>query len=132
MGNMTFIFVPQVCFSDEFMTSMARIKNVEARKQVVSHLGRLSGGWRLNQEKRAPNMNGALSQVLKLHAVDGSLNLAWSVNIMRENSEHIQVLKVWDVLPLSEIPKLSKRLATEFGNYTPTTLNQCTSRRVEG
>ncbi|CAL5368945.1 unnamed protein product [Camellia sinensis] len=35
----------KVCFSDDFKKSMARIKNVEVRKEVLSLLEKLSSGW---------------------------------------------------------------------------------------
>ncbi|KAL7231117.1 hypothetical protein ACSBR2_009396 [Camellia fascicularis] len=123
----------KVCFSDDFKKSMARIKNVEVRKEVLSLLEKLSSGWRLHHEKdKVLDMNGTSSELLELYKVNGLLNLAWSVDIVKENSEDVQVLKVWDILPLSDIPKLANCLDTVFGNYTVDFMNRCKCKRFEG
>ncbi|CAL5324119.1 hypothetical protein CsSME_00003082 [Camellia sinensis var. sinensis] len=123
----------KVCFSDDFMKSMARIKNLEVRKEVLSLLDRLSNGWRLNRQKdKVLHMNGASSELLELYKVNGLVNLAWSVDIERENSKDFQVLKVWDILPSSEIPKLANHLDTFFGNYTVAFMNRCKCKKIEG
>ncbi|KAF5960733.1 hypothetical protein HYC85_001942 [Camellia sinensis] len=123
----------KVCFSDDFKKSMARIKNVEVRKEVLSLLEKLSSGWQLHHEKdKVLDMNGTSSDLLELDKVNGSLNLAWSVDIVKENSEDVQVLKVWDILPLSDIPKLANCLDTVFGNYTVNFMNRCKCKRFEG
>ncbi|CAL5368944.1 unnamed protein product [Camellia sinensis] len=77
-------------------------------------------------------MNGTSSELLELDKVNGLLNLAWSVDIVKENSEDVQVLKVWDILPLSDIPKLANCLDTVFGNYTVDFMNRCKCKRFEG
>ncbi|CAL5365925.1 unnamed protein product [Camellia sinensis] len=123
----------KVCFSDDFKKSMARIKNVEVRKEVLSLLEKLSSGWRLHHEKdKVLDMNGTSSELLELYKVNGLLNLAWSVDIVKENSEDVQVLKVWDILPLSDIPKLANCLDTVFGNYTVDFMNRCKCKRFGG
>lgn len=127
--SITLLFIPQVCFSDDFIKSMAGIQNTEFRKQVLSILEKLSGGWRLNGCSRIVNENGAVCQI---YEVNGFLRIAWSVDIMTENSEDVQVLKIWDVVPFVEIPKLIVRLAHEFENYTAKTIIQCKYERLEG
>ncbi|XAR73623.1 hypothetical protein NMG60_11007658 [Bertholletia excelsa] len=123
----------KVCFSNDFLKSMNSIKNVEVKKEVISLVQRLSSGWRLNyQEDGFPNWNGTSLELLELYKVNGLLSLAWTVDIVRENSKQLQVLKVWDVLPLYEIPQLAKRLDTIFGNYTVDTMKRCKSKRLQG
>ncbi|KAH7853124.1 hypothetical protein Vadar_033555 [Vaccinium darrowii] len=123
----------KVCFSDDFMISISRIKNVGVCKEVLSIIQKLSSGC--HQHRKAKSLKktgGTSSQLLKLYKVNGSLNLIWSVDIVTESSKDIQVLKVWDVLPMAEIPKLSKRLDTLFGNYTLDKMNRCKCRSFEG
>jgi hypothetical protein len=36
-----------------------------------------------------------------------------------------QVLKIWDILPAEDIPKLIKRLDSMFGKYTDDFINHC-------
>ncbi|KAH7851793.1 hypothetical protein Vadar_016547 [Vaccinium darrowii] len=124
----------KVCFSDNFVQSNSKIKNVDIRKEVLYIIQRLSSGW--HQHRKVNNilkrMGGTSSQLLELCAVNGFLNLIWSVDIVRENSKDIQVLKFWDVLPMAEIPRLAKCLDTLFGNYTVDKMNRCKYRRFEG
>ncbi|XP_057492289.1 uncharacterized ATP-dependent helicase C29A10.10c-like isoform X1 [Actinidia eriantha] len=124
----------KVCFGDDFMKSMAGIKNIGVRKEVLSLLKKLSSGWRIHDHNdRFLDMNnGASSQLLKLYKINGSLNLAWSVEISRKKSKDVQVLKVWDVLLLSEIPKLTQCLDALFGNYTEEIMNRCKCKKLEG
>ena len=116
------------------MKSMAGIKNIDVRKEVLSLLKKLSSGWRIHDHKdRFLDMNnGTSSQLLKLYKINGSLNLTWSVEILRKKSKDVQVLKVWDILPLSEIPKLTKCLDALFGNYTEEIMNRCKCKKLEG
>uniref|UniRef100_A0A5B6ZAC3 Helicase MAGATAMA 3 n=1 Tax=Davidia involucrata TaxID=16924 RepID=A0A5B6ZAC3_DAVIN len=123
----------KVCFSDDFFKTMARIEDIKIREEVLSLLTKLSSGWRLPQKDRILNdLNGTSSQLLELYKVNGLRNLVWTIDIIRENSKYIQVLKVWDILPLSKIPKLAKRLDNLFGKYTADTMNRCICKCVEG
>ncbi|KAH7852474.1 hypothetical protein Vadar_025206 [Vaccinium darrowii] len=122
----------KVCFSDDFMKSITRIKNVSVHKEVLSILQRLSSGW--HQHRKAnilKKIGGTSSALLELHSVNGLLNLIWSVDIETESSKDIQVLKVWDILPMAEIPKLATRLDTLFEKYTVDKMNRCKCRSSE-
>jgi hypothetical protein len=114
----------QVFFNNDFQNSMARTSNVETRKKVLSLLAKLSSGWR--------RPHGTSSQLLETYKVDGQLNLVWTVDILKEDSYHIQVMKVWDVVPLSDISRLENHLDIIFGSYTADKLHRCKQRRVEG
>ncbi|KAL7246356.1 hypothetical protein ACSBR2_001463 [Camellia fascicularis] len=94
-------------------------------RRDMNSLEKLSGGWRLQHEKdKVLDMNGTSSKLLELYKVIGLLNLAWSVDIVRENSKDIQVLKVWDIIPLFNIPKLANCLNTVFRNHTVDFMNR--------
>lgn len=45
---------------------------------------------------------------------------------------YIQVLKIWDVLPLEDIPKLIRRLESIFCKYTDDFINLCNEKFVDG
>ncbi|KAK2967368.1 hypothetical protein RJ640_027034 [Escallonia rubra] len=123
----------QVCFGDEFCNSMVRIKDVEIRKKVVSLLLKLSNGRRKpSWEKTDSNIAGVSSQLLEQYNVNGYLSLIWSVDVLKEASMHIQVIKVWDILPVYKIPDLARQLNIRFGNYIPNTIKLCKYRRVKG
>lgn len=59
------------------------------------------------------------------------LYVVWTVDIVK-NEEYIQVLKVWDILPLSEIPKLARRLDNIFAMYTDEYMDLCKMKCIEG
>ncbi|XP_059643476.1 uncharacterized protein LOC132285325 [Cornus florida] len=123
----------KVCFSNNFLRTMARIRNLETSQEVLSLLTKLSSGWRLPQEDRIlSDMNGISSELLEQYNVSGLLNLIWSVCILDENSKYIQAIKVWGLLPLSEIPELAKHLDVSFGNLTVVTMRRCKCKHVEG
>ncbi|KAL6959710.1 hypothetical protein U1Q18_039863 [Sarracenia purpurea var. burkii] len=122
----------KVRFGDDFMKSFAGIKSAEVRKEVVSLLEKLSTGWRLHRKFGIFKVKGICSQLVELYKVNEFLSLAWSIDIARDNSKYIQILKVWDVLQPSETPKLAKCLDTLFGNYTVETVSRCKCRSLEG
>ncbi|XP_028125769.1 uncharacterized protein LOC114322616 isoform X1 [Camellia sinensis] len=121
----------KVCFGEDFRKSMTGIKNIEIRKKVLSLLQNLSSGLHQNKNK-VLNLNGTSSQLLEVHQVNEFLNLIWSIDIVRENSKDIQVIKVWDILPSAKIPKLAEHFDDLFGNYTVDKMNHCKCRRLEG
>ncbi|KAF3974968.1 hypothetical protein CMV_001742 [Castanea mollissima] len=43
-----------------------------------------------------------------------------------------QVLKIWDIAPIEDIPKLVKRLDSIFGKYTDDFINRCQEKCLEG
>jgi hypothetical protein len=114
----------QVFFDNDFQNSIARTSNVETRKKVLSLLAKLSSGWH--------QPHGTSSQLLVAYKVDGQLNLVWTVDILKEDSYHIQVMKVWDVVPLSDITRLVNHLYTIFESYTADKVHRCQQRHVEG
>ncbi|KAJ7000259.1 hypothetical protein NC653_010898 [Populus alba x Populus x berolinensis] len=122
-----------VFFSDDFRRSAARVRNVRICKEVLSLLAKLSNGWRQRQSRRKMMVhNGTSSPLIEQYNVSGQLNMVWTVDILQENSFCIQVLKVWDILPSSDIPKLASRLDTLFRNYTEEQMNRCLYKCMEG
>ncbi|KAB5560828.1 hypothetical protein DKX38_005785 [Salix brachista] len=114
----------KVCFSDDFRRSMARVKNVRISNEVLSILAKLSNGWRQRQSRR--------KRRVMVHNICGQLNMIWTVDILQENSSYIQGLMVWDILPSSDIPKLTRSLDTIFRNYTEEQMNSCLYKCMEG
>ena len=82
-------------------------------------------GINLSKWKKLFYHHGTSSQLLEQYKVNGLLNLVWMVDILEENSYYIQILKVWDILPLSEMPRLANRLDVLFENYTVDKMNHC-------
>ncbi|XP_076911042.1 helicase sen1-like [Bidens hawaiensis] len=119
----------KVLFSDDFRKSFGKLRFSRMKKVVLNLLLKLSGGWR--PKKTSVDMPcEKSSQVLKKFKVEG-MYVICSVDIIKE-VEYLQVLKVWDILPLEEIPKLTKRLENIFSAYTDDYINRCTSKCLEG
>ncbi|XP_055961523.1 uncharacterized protein LOC126676427 [Mercurialis annua] len=122
----------KVCLSDDFRNSAAKL-NSENCREVIALLGKLSSGLHQPDDQRQTNFQeGNSSEILKKYNVNDNLNLMWTVDVTKENSNLIQVLKIWDILPLSAIPDLEKRLDSIFGNYTVDKMKRCKHKCVEG
>lgn len=91
---------------------------------------KLSSGWRQSHEEKV--YAGTSGQLLEKYEVDGLLNLIWTVDILQENSQHVQIIKIWDIVLLSDVPKLAMRLDIIFGSYTVQKMNRCKQRSAEG
>ncbi|PWA91974.1 uvrD-like Helicase, ATP-binding domain, P-loop containing nucleoside triphosphate hydrolase [Artemisia annua] len=103
----------KVLFSDDFRRSFGKLTCNRLKKLVLNLLLKLSGGWRP-----------------KSRSVEG-LYIICTVDIIKE-CKYIQVLKVWDILPLEDIAKLTKRLDIIFSAYTEEYINRCTTKCLEG
>ncbi|KAK3023947.1 hypothetical protein RJ639_044710 [Escallonia herrerae] len=120
--------LPSVLFSDNFGKSFSRLKSVETKNLCLLLLSKLSSGWR-------PKSNVGIScesssNILRKFKV-GELYIVCSVDIVKE-SWFIQALKVWDILPLQDIPKLVKHLDNIFRMYTEEYLTRCAVKLHEG
>ncbi|KAF8398801.1 hypothetical protein HHK36_014660 [Tetracentron sinense] len=84
-----------------------------------------------SHKQRNLNFVDGTSQSLEQYTVNGLLKLVWTIDVLEENSNYIQVLKVWDILPSPNIPELAKHLNILFGNYTVANMNRCKFECVE-
>ncbi|XP_057546420.1 uncharacterized protein LOC130826185 isoform X2 [Amaranthus tricolor] len=117
----------KVTFSNEFKQSISSIKSVKAQKRVQNLLRKIADGWR-----QSITDDGATHELLVIYKVDKTLNLAWTVDILEEESSYIQVIKVWDVLPDSKVPDLAKNLSILFEGYSVNFINLCKYKSYEG
>ena len=111
---------------------MASIKNTESHQRMLDLLEKLSSGWRQTAEQENHIVVDGSSGLLEVYPVNDFLNLLWSIDIVKENSHFIQVLKVWDILPLLDIPKAVQNLETLFGEYNVNKLRRCKYQCLEG
>ncbi|CAL2229728.1 unnamed protein product [Prunus armeniaca] len=123
----------KVWFANEFRNSIAEIKDTDIRQDVISLVKKLSNGWRQSHNDKVIIVHGGTSaELLETYEVNELLYLIWSVEIHKQNSDFVQVMKIWDIVLLSEIPKLTQRLDIIFGNYTIDKMNRCKHRRFDG
>ncbi|KAI4357246.1 hypothetical protein L6164_001207 [Bauhinia variegata] len=119
----------KVLFSDNFLKSFKMLHSQRIKKSVITLLLRLSTGWR-PRRRNTDSLRVGSSQILKQVKVEG-LYVICGADIEKE-SRYTQVLKIWDVLPLEEIPKLVKRLDGIFGRFTDDFICRCMEKCFEG
>ncbi|KAJ8629370.1 hypothetical protein MRB53_022693 [Persea americana] len=117
----------KVLFSDDFRKSFSKLKSLQTRKAVIQVLLRLADGCR----PKSKNVGFPDAFQFAKQCRVRELYVVWMVDIVK-NEEYIQVLKVWDILPLSEIPKLARRLDSIFAMYTDEYIDLCKMKRIEG
>ncbi|KAG7986340.1 hypothetical protein I3843_03G074500 [Carya illinoinensis] len=124
----------KISFNNDFGRSIERISDAEIRQDVFSMLAKLASGWRRPQEERGLIvLDGISSQLLEIYNVKDEKNyLVWTVDILKKDENYIQVMKVWDVVPLSDVTKLAKHLDILFESYTVDKMQKCKHRSVEG
>lgn len=112
---------------------MSNIQNIEIRKETLSHLTKLSNGlrWPCNDKSRIV-IDGKSAQLVELCKVNCMNYIVWSVDVVKVHSSYSQVLKVWDMLPLSKIPNLLKDMNYSFGSYNMDLMYLCTFKKLEG
>lgn len=117
-------------FTNTFLERLTSIESLHARNQVISLLVKLSNGWRQLRKTNKNTLNNThgICDMLEAYNLDGGLYLVWSVDIVYENSLCVQVLKVWDILPLSQIQQCAKSLEQVFGNYTLDMIKRCQTK----
>ncbi|KAL7163145.1 hypothetical protein ACSBR2_039278 [Camellia fascicularis] len=119
----------KVFFSENFRKSFGKLTSVRIKKSVMNLLLKLSSGWR-PKKKNVDSVCESSAQILKKFMVEG-LYVVCTIDIVKDLI-YKQVLKVWDILPLEEIPKLVKRLDGMFAMYTDDYIDHCKQKCVEG
>ena len=125
---------PQVLFSDDFLKSFQKLKSAQTKKSVINLLLKISCGWR---PKKLSVVCESSSQILKQFKVKGlyivcanDMEKEWG-DIAKE-LKYIQVLKIWYIAPIEDIPILVKRLDSMFEKYTDDFINRCQEKCLEG
>ncbi|XP_042505284.1 uncharacterized protein LOC122081929 isoform X2 [Macadamia integrifolia] len=116
----------KVLFSENFRKSFGKLKSMQKKKAVINLLLRLSSGWRPKKTNIDPTCDSSVNLVKQFKT--GNLYIVCSVDI----KSYMQVLKIWDILPLEEIPKLVKRLDNVFVAFTDDFVNRCKVKRMDG
>lgn len=128
MSNFLTVYL-KVLFSDNFRKSFQRLKPSNIKKLAINVLLKLASGWR----PKKVNVDLACessSYIMKQFKVE-KYYVVCSVDIIKD-SIYSQVLKVWDILPMAETPKLLKKLDSIFSMYTADFINHCNTKLLEG
>uniref|UniRef100_A0A803KZ70 UvrD-like helicase ATP-binding domain-containing protein n=2 Tax=Chenopodium quinoa TaxID=63459 RepID=A0A803KZ70_CHEQI len=119
----------KVLFSDNFVKSFSKLPSTRAKKSVMNLLVKLSNGWRPKKIKADPVCESSV-QIVKQYKVEGRYIIC--TNDIMKDSVYVQMLKIWDVLPLEDVSKLVKRLDSIYGAFTDDFLSCCKERSLEG
>ncbi|GFP95814.1 tpr and ankyrin repeat-containing protein 1 [Phtheirospermum japonicum] len=119
----------KVLLSENFRKSFQKLKPSNVKKLVINVLLKLASGWR----PKKVNVDWTCESspyIVKQFKVE-KYYVVCSVDIIKD-SIYLQVLKVWDILPMAETPKLLKRLECIFAMYTDDFINHCNTKLLEG
>lgn len=115
-----FFSVQQVWLSEEFLKSLETIVDCEVNKRVMSFLEKLSNGEELQQEVEIESKN-----LFRQQEIDDGLSLIWAIDIIKKNNHHVQVLKIWQVLPSSDVSRAIEHLEKHYKRYTKVKIKRC-------
>ncbi|KAJ6813050.1 uncharacterized protein M6B38_145180 [Iris pallida] len=114
----------KVLVSNDFRRSFVGIKSNLTKKIILGLLWKLSCGWRPKRRSLY------LSMYVKQFRVQG-LTVVCTTDVVKENN-YIQVMKVWDVLTLMDVPKLLQRLEHMMSLFDPIYVKYCMADKFEG
>lgn len=116
-------------FSGSFTKSFKKLET-ETQTLVLLFLSKLANGWRPKRVNSVVSSENSTKKILKQYKI-GAYYILCSVDISKE-LWYIQTLKVWEILPLQDIPKMIKRLEHIFRMYTEDYISRCSKKCVEG
>ncbi|XP_010246024.1 PREDICTED: uncharacterized protein LOC104589404 isoform X2 [Nelumbo nucifera] len=119
----------KILFSDNFKKSFISLRTLLCKQLVIGFLLKLANGWRPKRTYPYP-LCPSLSKIVKLYRVHGLYVICTTDTIKR--SKFIQVLRVWDVLALVDIPKLMDELENMVSLCTDRYIELCSNEKHEG
>ncbi|PHT64507.1 hypothetical protein T459_31661 [Capsicum annuum] len=120
----------KVVFSENFRKSFRKLASSCLRKYVLTLLVKLASGWR-PKRKNVELVCESSNQVVNQFKVAEGRYIVCTVDIQKEII-YTQVLKVWDILPLEEVPAFLRRLDALFLMYTYEFIGLCKAKYFEG
>ncbi|KAF8025761.1 hypothetical protein BT93_F2560 [Corymbia citriodora subsp. variegata] len=127
----------RVFFSDNFVESFRKLMSHRTKRSIMNLLSKLAGGRR-PEESNVGLSPKSCSHMVKQFEVEG-LYVLCTVDILEEPQtlkicelRYIQILKIWDVLPLRDAMKLVERLGIEFKAYADDFVSRCNEKCLEG
>ncbi|XP_004298033.1 PREDICTED: uncharacterized protein LOC101303608 [Fragaria vesca subsp. vesca] len=109
--------------------SFKKLTLVCLQKSVPHLLLNLSSGWR-PKKQNFETVCGSSSMILKKFKVEGLYSVC--TNDTAKDLHYVQVLNIWDILFLEDIPKLINRLDSIFIQYTDDFINLWKEKCLDG
>ncbi|KAK2635965.1 hypothetical protein Ddye_030757 [Dipteronia dyeriana] len=113
----------KVVFSGNFVQSFKKLKSAQIKMLVINLLLKLASGWR-PKKRKIDIVCDRSSHIVKQFKVEG-LYVVCTIDIVKEELQYIQILKVWDILPSEDTSKLVKRLDDIFIKCSDDYVNRC-------
>ncbi|XP_013616863.1 PREDICTED: uncharacterized protein LOC106323254 [Brassica oleracea var. oleracea] len=107
----------KVLLTNEFLKSLETIIDSEINKRVMSVLEKISNG-KFQQDSKSENL-------FRQEDIDDGLSLIWTVDIIKKQNHYLQVLKIWHVLPSSDVSCAEKCLEKHYKRYTRVKIERC-------
>ncbi|KAK3421368.1 hypothetical protein EUGRSUZ_G02020 [Eucalyptus grandis] len=119
----------KVLFSDNFLKSFRKLASLRTKMSIINLLSKLSSGWR-PKKRNVDIICEHSSHIVRQFKADGFYVIC-TTDIVKELI-YIQILKIWDVLPLEDVVKLVKRLDSIFETYSDDFISHCNEKCIEG
>ncbi|KAL3736002.1 hypothetical protein ACJRO7_025025 [Eucalyptus globulus] len=127
----------RVFFGDNFVESFRKLTLPRTKMSIMNLISKLAGGWRPVKSNGVLSLKSC-SHMVKQFEVEG-LYVLCTVDILKEpqsleirEPRYIQILKIWDVLPLRDAMKLVECLIIEFKVYADDFISCCNEECLEG
>ncbi|XP_074263309.1 uncharacterized protein LOC141586084 isoform X2 [Silene latifolia] len=119
----------KVMFSESFVKSFSKLPSTYSKKIVLNFLLKLANGWQPKKYK-ADAISGS-SSIVKQYRVEGRYIICTN-DICKDSGYATQVLKVWDILHLIDVPPLIKKLETVYRSFPDGYLKRSKAKSLEG
>ncbi|XP_030461792.1 uncharacterized protein LOC115681845 [Syzygium oleosum] len=119
----------KVLFSDNFLKSFRKLTSLRTKMSIINLLSKLSSGWR-PKKGNVDIICEHSSHIVRQFKAEGRYVLC-TIDIVKE-LRYIQILKIWDVLPLEDVTKLVNRLDSIFETYNDDFISRCNEKCIEG
>ncbi|XP_056164570.1 uncharacterized protein LOC115681834 [Syzygium oleosum] len=119
----------KVLFCDNFLKSFRNLTSPRTKMSIINLLSKLSSGWRPKKGNVEITCERS-SHIVRKFKAEGVYVLC-TIDIVKE-LRYIQILKIWDVLPLEDVAKLVKRLDSIFETYSDDFISRCNEKFIEG
>ncbi|KAK3421343.1 hypothetical protein EUGRSUZ_G01994 [Eucalyptus grandis] len=119
----------KVLFSDNFLKSFRKLTSLRTKMSIINLLLKLSSGWR-PKKGNVDIICEHSSHIVRQFKAEG-LYVLCTIDIVKEQ-RNIQILKIWDVVPLKDVAKLVKRLDSIFRKYSDDFISRCNEKCIEG
>uniref|UniRef100_A0A803KZ79 UvrD-like helicase ATP-binding domain-containing protein n=1 Tax=Chenopodium quinoa TaxID=63459 RepID=A0A803KZ79_CHEQI len=120
----------KVVFSENFVKSFAKLHSIYSKKLVVNFLLKLANGWRPNKKNTDVVCESSV-KIAKQFEVEGRYIICTN-DIIRVQGYATQILKVWDILHLVDIPALVSKLDIIYGAFSDDFLIRCKEKCLQG